>query len=68
MLQPGESFRTVAVAFTLLTGSISDAVREMTAYRRQMLPAGVIDQRQPVVFNDYMDCLNADPPRRRNCR
>lgn len=61
VLQPGESFRTVAVAFTLLTGSISDAVREMTAYRRQMLPAGVIDQRQPVVFNDYMDCLNADP-------
>ena len=61
VLQPGKSFRTVAVAFTLLTGSISDAVREMTAYRRQMLPAGVIDRRQPVIFNDYMDCLNAAP-------
>lgn len=60
-LKPGETFETVRAALTVTKGDFGVAVREMTEYRRKTVPARFIDKSLPVIFNDYMVCLNADP-------
>ncbi len=59
-LQPGESFTSVSVAIALGT-DFSDAVKEMTNYRRTLAYRSKTDASLPVIFNDYMGCLWADP-------
>lgn len=65
-LAPGENFTTVPAAFGCCDGGFNDAVRELTAYRRARLkPAPAWEGPCPVAFNDYMNCLWADPNRER---
>lgn len=60
VLQPGESFTSVPVAMTL-GNSFDEALGEMTKYRRRMRHITKADSGLPVIFNDYMNCLLADP-------
>ncbi len=60
-LKPQDSFTTVPVAVSVVGGDFSDAVAEMTKYRRQIVPKRHIDKNMTVIFNDYMRCLFADP-------
>lgn len=60
-LAPGESFKTVTVAFAQITGDVEDVIGEMTKYRRNIRRANVDDRDLPVIFNDYMNCLSGDP-------
>jgi len=59
-LKPGEIFTGVksAVAF----GNCFDsALASMTCYRRAIVRQNRADSYLPVIFNDYMNCLWADP-------
>lgn len=61
-LQPGESFETVPVAIGVVEGKFGEAISALTAYRRSAcLRPHANNRLLPVVFNDYMHCLNADP-------
>lgn len=61
-LNPKKSFRTVPVAIALAEGSFEDAVRVMTCYRRHRIDASHVSLRPlPIIFNDYLHCLSADP-------
>ena len=59
-LKPGESFTTVNTAL-VLGKDFDDAVAQMTKYRRQIAYRSPKDLSLPVMFNDYMRCLGADP-------
>lgn len=59
-LKHGESFETVKTAVCF--GKTVDGVfGEMTEYRRKIAYRSAADAELPVIFNDYMRCLNADP-------
>lgn len=60
-LHPGQSFSSVPVAVSLASGSFEQAIGELTSYRRAMRREHPDNKRLPVIFNDYMNCLNADP-------
>ena len=59
-LKPGESFTTVNTV-AVLGKDLDDAVAQMTQYRRQIAYRSPKDVGLPVMFNDYMACLGADP-------
>ena len=59
-LQPGESFESVKTALSF-GEDFNAALAEMTAYRRRIAHRVASDRHHPVIFNDYMGCLNADP-------
>jgi alpha-galactosidase len=61
-LQPGQSYDTVPVAVGCVKGGFDEAVAALTAYRRKACLAPHPDNAKcPVIFNDYMNCLTADP-------
>ena len=60
-LAPGESFETVPVALALSGEGLEDAAGRMTHYRRLMRRAHDDHRRLPVIFNDYLNTLKADP-------
>ncbi len=61
-LHPGESFDTVPCAFGCVNGGFEEAVCEMTKYRRSHIkPVPAWENEAPLFFNDYMNCLWADP-------
>lgn len=61
-LLPGESYMAIPAAIGCCSGGIEAAVRELTAYRRSRLkPVNAWIGEFPVVFNDYMNSLWADP-------
>ena len=61
-LQPGEDYTTVTVAVGCVTGGFGEAVNALTKYRRTALLMPHADNlNMPVIFNDYMNCLWADP-------
>lgn len=60
-LQPGESFVSVPVAFGVAEGGFDEVIGEMTKYRRNIRRKNVDNEELPVIFNDYMNCLFADP-------
>ncbi|MEI8079573.1 MAG: alpha-galactosidase, partial [bacterium] len=61
-LAPGKSYQTVPVAVGCVKGGLDEAVAAMTAYRRKACLMPHPDNANcPVIFNDYMNCLNADP-------
>ncbi|KRL55439.1 melibiase subfamily protein [Paucilactobacillus oligofermentans DSM 15707 = LMG 22743] len=61
LVKPGDSFTTVSVGFTQVNGDSEDAIGEMTKYRRQIRRSNDDNDRLPVIFNDYMNCLWGDP-------
>ena len=64
-LKPGEEFTTVPAAFGVCIGDESDAVGELTRYRRAIRRPNEDDVHCHVVFNDYMNCLMGDPTEER---
>lgn len=60
-LQPGEGFVTVPVACGACNGEFDEAVRELTKYRREIRRKNTDNEELPVIFNDYMNCLWAQP-------
>jgi alpha-galactosidase len=61
-LKPGESYQTVPVAIGCLQGGFGDAVEALTRYRRTAcLRPHKDNARCSVIFNDFMNCLWADP-------
>lgn len=61
-LKPGETYQTVPVALGCVKGGMNEAVAALTAYRRAVVTRPHEDDvKCPVIFNDYMNCLFADP-------
>jgi alpha-galactosidase len=61
-LKPGETYETVPVAVGCVHGGFSDAVEALTHYRRVACQRPHKNNSQcPVIFNDFMNCLWADP-------
>ena len=59
-LTPGERFVSVPAAISV--GKTFDgALAEMTEYRRRITRKNRCDALLPVIFNDYMNCLWAEP-------
>ncbi|KAJ5382983.1 Aldolase-type TIM barrel [Penicillium concentricum] len=50
VLHPGQSFTTIPVALTRVTG-----------YQRQIIRPHEDNENLPIMFNDYMNCLMGDP-------
>ncbi len=59
-LLSGESFTSVGAAIAF-GESLEETVSEMTKYRRKIINRPESDLHQPVIFNDYLNCLWADP-------
>lgn len=59
-LKPGESFDSVKCSIAV-GESFNDALKEMTNYRRVIFENNVPNSKLPVIFNDYMHCIWADP-------
>lgn len=59
-LIPGQTFESVKVAVAVGV-SFNDALEQITHYRRQIVRENPSDKKLPVIFNDYMHCLMADP-------
>lgn len=59
-LQPGESYTSVKAAVSV-GNDMTDALGEMTKYRRLVKGTCPEFDAQPVLFNDYLHCLKADP-------
>ena len=60
-LQPGESFTAAPAAFGCCRGSLDEAAANLTVYRRLLAAPPAWQGEMPVFFNDYMNCLWADP-------
>lgn len=63
-LKPGEIFETVKTAICF-ADDMDGALREMTRYRRKIAYRSMQDIDLPIVFNDYMKCLSANPTTKR---
>lgn len=61
-LKPGQSYQTVPVAVGCVQGGVNEAVEALTAYRRTAcIRPHSANRKCPVIFNDYMNCLEGDP-------
>lgn len=62
VLKPGESFTTPSATLAFSASGWQDAVAQMSDYRRALRRAnGEKKLIAPVVFNDYLNTLKADP-------
>ena len=59
-LKPQESFESVKAA-VCIGDSFDSALKEITQYRRKIVRKNIADEHLPVIFNDYINCLWADP-------
>lgn len=59
-LEPGEQFETVKSAVSV-GDSISSVMAALTKYRRKIRRKNEDNEKLPVIFNDYMNCLYGDP-------
>ncbi|KAL4888883.1 glycoside hydrolase superfamily [Aspergillus ambiguus] len=60
-LGPGKAFSTVPVALCHVMNSYDTAFAAMTQYRRHIRQKFRDNERLPIIFNDYMNCLMGDP-------
>jgi len=60
VLKPGEEFESVKACLTFGI-DFEDALSHMTKYRRIIFENSEANKKLPVIFNDYMHCLWADP-------
>lgn len=60
-LKPGESFRSVPCVAASCKGEFQGTIAELTKYRRRIRRKNTDNERLPVIFNDYMNCLMGDP-------
>ncbi len=59
-LQPGEIFVSVPAALAIANG-FDEAMGELTDYRRRIRRKNTDNEKLGVIFNDYMNCLWAEP-------
>ena len=59
-LGKGECFESVKVCVSL-GEDFDKALEELTKYRRKIINKSETDKKLPVIFNDYMNCLMAEP-------
>lgn len=60
-LKPGGRFESVHAAVAVTTEGFEDAVAQMTGWRRQRRRNNADNEKLPVIFNDFMNCLSGDP-------
>lgn len=60
-LKPGESFTTVPAAVGVTGLGFDDAMGTLTDYRRKIRRKNQDNEKLPVIFNDYMNCLWGHP-------
>lgn len=60
-LKAGESFTSVPCAVCAVNGGFDEAVGELTKYRRIIRRKNADNKKLAIIFNDYMNCLWADP-------
>ncbi|MFF2327092.1 MULTISPECIES: alpha-galactosidase [unclassified Streptomyces] len=65
VLAPGDAFTTPVTTLAFSPLSFEDAVAALTAYRRADRRPYAGDDGLPVIYNDYMDTLMADPTTQR---
>ncbi len=61
ILKPGESFTSVPVAVGVADADFDNAMGRLTSYRRKIRRCNEDNEKLPVIFNDYMNCLFGDP-------
>jgi alpha-galactosidase len=59
-LNPNEKFDSVPVAVSAIQGDFEHAIDQMTVYRRKIRRRNSDNEKLPVIFNDYMNCLFGD--------
>ncbi len=64
-LKPGETYTAAPAIYGHVKGGFEEAVAELTAYKRQTYRTAFPTGQVPVCFNDYMNCLWAQPSRDR---
>lgn len=60
-LAPQTKYETVPVAIGSVKGGFDEAIAALTAYRRKIMEPQPDRPKCAVIFNDYMNCLWADP-------
>ena len=60
-LAPGDSFTSVPVAVAAIVGGLDEVFSPLTSYRRLIRRPNSDNETLPIVFNDYMNCLVAEP-------
>ncbi|MCE5259452.1 MAG: alpha-galactosidase [Chloroflexi bacterium] len=61
-LAPGERFTAAPAAWGCTSGGFTQAIEQLTRYRRMVLKPQPADTKEPpLMFNDYMNCLWGDP-------
>lgn len=60
-LKPGESFTTVPAAVGVSLGGFDGSMTALTKYRRRIRRKNRDNETCKIIFNDYMNCLFADP-------
>ena len=61
MLKPGDGFETVKAAVGVTSKGFDDAIATLTCYRRKIRRRNADNEKLPVIFNDYMNCLWGSP-------
>lgn len=62
-LNKGESYTAFPAVWGKAKGGFDEAIAQLTAYRRLTYHTGLADEGAPMCFNDYMNCLWANPTR-----
>lgn len=60
-LNPGEAFTSVPVSVGVSRQGFEDAMGNLTKYRRRIRRPNADNETLRIIFNDYMNCLWADP-------
>ncbi len=60
-LKPGETFVSVKTAVGSVRGGLDEAGGALTQYRRAIRRKNQDNEKLPVIFNDYMNCLFGEP-------
>ena len=60
-LMPGESFSSVPAAVGSVCGGLEQVAEQLTRYRRAIRRKNTDNETLAVIFNDYMNCLWAEP-------
>ena len=59
-LKPGETFESVPTAVSFSSDGFDTALASMNTYRRKIAYVSPGDRHLPIIFNDFMNCLNTD--------
>ena len=60
-LKPEDTFETVPVAVGVTKNGFDNAMGELTKYRRMIRRKNQDNEKLPIIFNDYMNCLWGKP-------